>query len=440
MPRVLHLGGLRKGASQRLFIATPVMDSPDPEYVHSILQTQLALFAAGIEMDWTLLVGECHVDDARNFLVREFLESACTDLLFIDADEGWSPVELVKLAGWDCDVVAGVLPRKADTDEGYPVRLLPGEITTDSRGLIEVEGVGTGFMRIRRNVLEQMYEAEPRKHRDKLNEDQKHQIPILFERDYVDSLRLSGDYAFCRKWRKLGGKIFIDPDMGFAHVGTKVWTGHLGRYLCQKENLLTPKFCAAFKRIQSGKWTFADFEQIYAEWNNPFSLDPKGAAALFEVARTTVGHILETGSGLSTLLFAAAGAGVFSLEHELSWVQRMKTAVVQLGLGDKVELHYAPLREYKSGNIWYTIDTVLPDHVGLVFCDGPQRAWGRDGIFEILGHFDAAPFIFDDANDEELLSKVEAWAKGRGRSVQVVGEGRKLAVVTPLAEVREAAE
>ncbi len=433
MPRVLHLGGLRNGASQRLFIATPVMGSPDPEYVHSILQTQLALFAAGIEMDWTLLVGECHVDDARNFLVREFLEGDCTDLLFIDADEGWSAVELVRLASYDCDVVAGVLPRKSDTDEGYPVRLPQGSIQTDSRGLIEVEGVGTGFMRIRRNVLEQMYGAEPRKHRDKADEPRKHQIPIIFERDYVDNLRLSGDYAFCRKWKKLGGKIFIDPDMGFAHVGTKVWTGHLGHYLCQKENLLTPKFCAAFRRIQSGEGAFADFEQVYSEWGNSFAIDPLCGAALFEIARTTEHCILETGSGLSTLIFAAAGAKVFSLEHEIAWVQRMRAAIEQLGLQDKIELHYAPLGERKDGSIWYTLNAAVPDHVGLIFCDGPQRAWGRDGIFDIFGHFDGVPFIFDDANDEEWRVKVAAWALARGRAVLTLGNERKIAVVAPLA-------
>ena len=440
MPRILHMGGLRDGASRRLFIATPMTGSPEPEYLHSMLQTQIALIAAGIEMDWMALIGDCHVDDARNFLVREFLEGDCTDLLFIDADEGWSGVELARLAQHDCDVIAGVLPRKADDDQGYPVRMFPGPIKTDNRGLIEVEGVGTGFMKIRRSVLERMYDAEPRKHRDSAKEAREHQIAIIFEREYIGGLRLSGDYAFCRKWRAIGGKIFIDPNMGFAHIGTKMWTGHLGHYLCERDNVLTPMFCAAFARIKAGQGKYADFEQVYAEWNNSYAIDPLAGAALYQIAATTEGVILETGSGLSTLLFAAAGAKVFALEHELPWVRKMRAAIDQLNLQEQIKLHYAPLREQKDGTIWYGLTTEIPDRVGLIFCDGPQRHYGREGVFDILGHYSSVPFIFDDANDDEWRPQIEAWARRQNRDISIIGEGRKLAVVAPLVELLQAAE
>jgi acetone carboxylase gamma subunit len=42
-----------------------------------------------------LLSGNCHVDDARNSVVREFLASDCTELVFIDADVSWEPETLV---------------------------------------------------------------------------------------------------------------------------------------------------------------------------------------------------------------------------------------------------------------------------------------------------------------------------------------------------------
>ncbi len=37
---------------------------------------------------------------------------------------------------------------------------------------------------------------------------------------------LSEDYAFCRRWRDLGGRIWLDTEGVLTHTGTIDFTGH----------------------------------------------------------------------------------------------------------------------------------------------------------------------------------------------------------------------
>ena len=37
---------------------------------------------------------------------------------------------------------------------------------------------------------------------------------------------LSEDYTFCRRWQKIGGNIWLDPDIKLNHVGQYVFSGN----------------------------------------------------------------------------------------------------------------------------------------------------------------------------------------------------------------------
>ena len=39
---------------------------------------------------------------------------------------------------------------------------------------------------------------------------------------------LSGDYAFCRLWQKIGGKIYADIVSGMTHMGNYSFKGNVG--------------------------------------------------------------------------------------------------------------------------------------------------------------------------------------------------------------------
>ena len=82
---------------RKVFLATTSYGDPDASYTFSISASREALHAAGFQTAYFLLQGNCHVDDARNSVVLNFLESDCTELVFLDADVDWEPKHLVQL-------------------------------------------------------------------------------------------------------------------------------------------------------------------------------------------------------------------------------------------------------------------------------------------------------------------------------------------------------
>ena len=143
---------------------------------------------------------------------------------------------------------------------------------------------------------------------------------LIFERTIVDGRRVSSDYAFCDKWRKHGA-IYIDPELrSLSHVGQKTWTGCYGAYLRRANGLAIPQ---ALQAIHEGAAQLRHFEELVQEWGNPqWSVDHVFAAVLVDLAREATGPILECGSGLSTLILAAAtDQPIHVLEHDALWAQ-----------------------------------------------------------------------------------------------------------------------
>jgi hypothetical protein len=201
---------------QKVMLATTSYDSPDASYTYSIAQTREYLHQNGIRTAYLLLQGNCHVDDARNTVVRDFLDSDCTDLVFLDADVSWEPWQVRDLVKYDCDIVGGVYPyRREDGQTKMPVRNIEG-VTEPEDGLLEVEGLPTGFLRIKRDVLEFM----------KVSvhgfENRGRQIPVIFERDIYQGKRRGGDVRFCMKWREMGGKVYAAADLHLGHCGKHI--------------------------------------------------------------------------------------------------------------------------------------------------------------------------------------------------------------------------
>jgi hypothetical protein len=53
----------------------------------------------------------------------------------------------------------------------------------------------------------------------------------MFEFQVRDHRLYSEDYNFCRRWREIGGTCWVDPDQTLHHIGTKVFSGNLMRWL-----------------------------------------------------------------------------------------------------------------------------------------------------------------------------------------------------------------
>lgn len=417
----LHHTPAPSGAVQRVFLATPVYDKPSAGYAHSVFASSAAFAREGIAVELAILSGDCHVDDARNRLVRDFLLGDCTDLVFLDADVAWRAQDLVKLCQYDRDVVAATYPLKQD-DDAFPVRYLGKELWSDADGLIEVDGVPTGFLRIRRSVLQRLSDGAVK---FKPKADQRGDLPLIFERQVHNGYRRGGDYAFCHKWRQTGGKIYLDPEICLDHSGDQTWSGSLGHHLrVGNEGALA----AGIAEIRAGIETPNTFVDMVTAWGNAWAADAALLNTSVLLARRATGPVLECGSGLSTLCMAAANPAinVYALEHSLEWFERITETAQSMGLAN-VRMRHAALRDG-----WYAREQIPDEQFALAVCDGPPRQLSdRSGIFECAG-IDGAVLIMDDA-EGEYIAHLSKWADGKGRKVQVVGRARKFAVSTPRA-------
>jgi len=81
------------------------------------------------------------------------LEAKVDDLIFMDSDQEWDPAWIFQLLNHPVDVVGGVVPKKSDIAL-FNVKKLPGEMKVEENGLMEVEAVGTGFLRISQRALQ----------------------------------------------------------------------------------------------------------------------------------------------------------------------------------------------------------------------------------------------------------------------------------------------
>lgn len=395
-------------SGQKVMLATTVYDSPDASYVFSIARSREALTAAGIQSAYYLLQGNCHVDDGRNAVVGDFLKSDCTDLVFLDADVSWEPQVLVTLCKTDRDLVGGVYPyRRESEEENMPVRMLPGVNDVDEDGLLEVEGLPTGFMKIKRHVLESMATTA----RHFLKNDGLH--PVLFERDYYGGGRRGGDIRFCMVWREMGGKVFAIPELKLGHCGEIILRDTLGASL-RRRNGTSLAWMADC--IRARKTTLATFEEAFRAVGNKWAAAAEVLQIAAGLAGSSDGPVLEIGSGLSTIVMAATGAKVWCVEHNPYYAERLEQMAAQAGVSSNIMLVTA---ELKDG--WYDIVDDLPTEFGMAFVDGPPRTLGdRMQFFDRYGDR-CKVILFDDASDAMIGPRVKAWADAHGREVQKDG-------------------
>lgn len=213
-----------------VFAVPCVSHSVTVEFFHSYLASMQLLMKAGIQHACINVNGDCYLASARNRLVHKFLIEFpdATDLFFLDDDIGWTDPEApLRLLEDEVDVVAGVYPKKQETLE-FPVVMdeSPGHLIKSPSGLFKALRVPTGFLRIRRHVLEAMA-AQSAIYTQQMPDGSKAQIAEIFQMGVKDGLWWGEDFDWCNKWRAMGGEIWVDPTIEFTHSGRKQWKARL---------------------------------------------------------------------------------------------------------------------------------------------------------------------------------------------------------------------
>lgn len=225
---------LEYARTRRLMIATPIARDPVWQYTLSLFQTGVDLQRLGVPMCLRIVAGSSNLPRARNELVARFLASDCTDLLMIDDDMSWHPTAVLKLLSSRQPFIGAVGRKRVDrpnTDLGaWCVHFMPGSddaLISDGETAVEVLRVGTGFLKITREVFTTLIAANPdwkRPGRD----DMAQAVRDNYYRFFAfadDNDELGEDYVLCDRWRSEGGRIWIDPSIVLGHVGSKEYLG-----------------------------------------------------------------------------------------------------------------------------------------------------------------------------------------------------------------------
>ena len=171
-----------------------------------------------------------------------------THFMFIDADVEFKPESVLRLLFSGHEVSVACYPKKHVNFEGAkneiiqggdrPLEMASAELvvnlgrrsTAVVNGFAEILDGPTGFMMIKREVFEKMEKHYPELHckNDHANKDFDF-YPALFDCMICPTSKryLSEDYAFCRRWQQMGGKIFADCNTTLGHVGNIPFSGSL---------------------------------------------------------------------------------------------------------------------------------------------------------------------------------------------------------------------
>lgn len=181
-------------------------------------------------------IGSADIYDSRAALVEKFLARLdATHLMMVDSDVQWPRGGIPRLVDHNVDFAAALYPQRKDPLT-YALQYMHDDkvLRPDpSTGLIEMAGVSAGFICLTRGMIERMIEH----YRDD-------PVAGCYERDgqrrvaLWDPYRVPGtprkmgeDYAFCQRWRDIGGKVWVDPDIPMAHVGLKVFQANFADWL-----------------------------------------------------------------------------------------------------------------------------------------------------------------------------------------------------------------
>lgn len=235
----------------KIFLSTPCYGGLCLQaYAESMLNLQRLCALKNHQLMLDTTENESLIPRGRCIAIARFLYKSDADVfVFIDADVHFQAEALLRLVESEHDVSVAAYPKKVIMWDQAEAAVKKGDQRSIERiasslvlnfkyaksqvvnGFTEVLDGPTGFMCIKRHVIEKMYEH----YKDTLTCVNDHQNRDLDEYcaifdcmiDPVTRRYLSEDYAFCRRWQLMGGKIYADVTTVLGHVGNLRFNGAL---------------------------------------------------------------------------------------------------------------------------------------------------------------------------------------------------------------------
>jgi hypothetical protein len=221
-----------------IYLATPCGDGKyDRHYLRAFENTTNMIRQSGGRVDFGELPYIADIGLARAKLLGAFLRSPHTHMMMIDSDMGWNALDVIKMATLRRDFVAAAGPKKS-----YPIRFafnVSNDGKTDSpiieeggTQLMEVTEIGAAFAMISRACAERMVQGFPEL---AFFADTGQTEYDVFSPMIVNQWRKSEDFAFCHRWRSLGGHIYMLPSVRLKHSGGHTFEAAVSDYIGSRE-------------------------------------------------------------------------------------------------------------------------------------------------------------------------------------------------------------
>ena len=241
----------------KVFIATPMFGGQaNYMYMISLINLLTKLGQNGIPSMFEIAANESLITKARNILVEGFLKSDASHLLFLDADLGFESDDVIRMLKADKDIIGGqyakkkinwdVVKRVVGSVPNIPpaainaviaestFRPIGNQMSFQINEPVEVESIATGMMLIRREVFEKMAAEmpeieiitggsetmDPKTMTRVTDPHRKGHAFFDVSIDPETKAYTSEDFTFCKRWRQLGGQVFLAPWTRTVHVGT----------------------------------------------------------------------------------------------------------------------------------------------------------------------------------------------------------------------------
>lgn len=222
---------------RKVLVATPSYDGKiDVWYANSLINMVMLgiekeIFFKPIYMSYDALVQR-----ARNDLLAIAVENEFDDILWIDADMEWDPEKAIQLLQMSQDVIGLPVIKKTLEQETYNIKSKPEDLfVRNDDGLIKVESVGTGFLKMSKAAFTYLWENSPEYiHNGK-------SVRWAFDVKLVDGDIMSEDVHVATKLAEGGFDIWIDPSSTCSHIGNLKYRGNFEDFLKRLEIFLQEK-------------------------------------------------------------------------------------------------------------------------------------------------------------------------------------------------------
>lgn len=202
-------------------IGTPLYDGKiDVWYVNSLCNTIKECQNYDIDIVPMWVSFDALIQRARNDTIQMAVSTGVDDLIWIDGDIEWKPEWIFKLLNYPVDVVGGTYRKKGDREE-YVVKQIQRKTLDPSTGLLEVDGLGTGFVRMSRKAIQYLWDNSQSYIDRKDNLERRMVFEVMIENNDLISEDI---YAF-KKLQDGGFKIWLDPAMTCNHTGPYKFQG-----------------------------------------------------------------------------------------------------------------------------------------------------------------------------------------------------------------------